>query len=389
MEKSKLTNLPLTRLEQGLKRCYLQRPDISSRILSGDELTDYTGWMVKEFGSKVSLSAKKVIISDLNNNQGGPLMEIGRRILLGPSDSDAFMQLSNHLGKQSEASYIRSDEDMSVMRMARYMPAHWHQNQFFEMYYAFSGNCPIHFANEVVTIKPGSFLIVAPNVIHANPCYGDNNILVYYNIRSSTFDRVFWDHIPAGNLLSRFFRQALNGKEPNSYLQFDTGGDEEIRDLMERIYNEYQAPEAYASQLMNAYMSTCFILLLRRYEGTVRLPRTEDFFWKHEYSAILSYIQMHYDTVKLADLAGKFHYSEKQIRRIVETTMDMSYSDLIMKLRMQRASELLKLQDYTIEDIALQVGYTTVSSFYRSFTKYYDCTPAEYRNKHPELQINN
>ena len=86
----------------------------------------------------------------------------------------------------------------------------------------------------------------------------------------------------------------------------------------------------YQSQLLNALMSTFFILLLRRYEGTARLPRTEDFFWKHEFSAILSYIQANYATVTQAELAQQFHYSERQISRIVQSCMGMTYNQLIL-----------------------------------------------------------
>lgn len=125
-------------------------------------------------------------------------------------------------------------------------------------------------------------------------------------------------------------------------------------------------------------MSTFFILLLRRYEGTVRLPRTEDFFWKHQFSAILSHIQTHYADITLAELAKRFHYSKKQISRIVHSCMGISYHQLILKLRMEKAASLLKQQSASVEAIASAVGYSTVSSFYRAFTKYYGTTPIAY-----------
>jgi AraC-like DNA-binding protein len=137
---------------------------------------------------------------------------------------------------------------------------------------------------------------------------------------------------------------------------------------------------------MNAYMSTCLVLLLRRYEGSVRLPRSEDFFWKHEYSAILNRIQTDFATVRLEDLSEEFHYSEKQIRRIVLNSTGISYSDLIAKLRMERAALLLMRENITIEEIAAATGYATVSSFYRGFTRYYHCTPAAYRDKQTKMK---
>ena len=65
-------------------------------------------------------------------------------------------------------------------------------------------------------------------------------------------------------------------------------------------------------------MRLLFLLILRRYEGTARLPRTEFFFWKHQFSAILSYIQTHYQEATLEKVAEKFSYSPKQVGRIVK-----------------------------------------------------------------------
>ena len=161
-------------------------------------------------------------------------------------------------------------------------------------------------------------------------------------------------------------------------VHFETGADPEIRRLLHRIYEEYYADEPYSSALINALMTTFFILLLRRYEGTVRLPRTEDFYWKHQFSAILSHIQTHYAEVTLADLAARFHYSEKQISRIVRDRIGISYNQLILKLRMEKAASLLRQRNISVEAVAAAVGYSTVSSFYRAFTKYFGCTPGSY-----------
>ena len=181
--------------------------------------------------------------------------------------------------------------------------------------------------------------------------------------------------------MAGFFRQALGGSQPNAYIQFNTGEDPEIRELMEEIFREYVGDQDYSGKLMNAYLSNCLILLLRRYEGSVRLPRTEAFFWKQEYSAILSDIQTNFATVRLEDLVARFHYSEKQIRRIVQNSTGVSYSDLIARLRMDRAALLLRRRTLSMEEIAAATGYANVSSFSRSFTRYYQCTPVEYQKK--------
>ncbi len=132
---------------------------------------------------------------------------------------------------------------------------------------------------------------------------------------------------------------------------------------------------------MNSMMTTFFLLLLQRYEGTARLPRSENFYWKHEFSAILSYIQANYSCVKIRDLAERFHYSERQITRIVQNCTGQSFEALVTRLRMERAA-LLHNTGTPIGKISQDVGYATISSFYRIFSATYTCVPAVYRKKH-------
>lgn len=370
-----LYDLPITQLEEMLKKCISLRPDLKDHILTSGELSDYITWLVENFGKHTDWSSKNipVLVGDSD------LVALADRIMGDPKDTQALSDLAAGYEKQSEERYILSDHDISVSRMLRYMPSHWHTNTYFDMYYVFSGSCPIHFPNETIVLKPGSVMIVAPSVVHASPCYSDDCVLMYYNIRSSTFDQVFWNQLPADNLMSSFFRQALSGQLSTSYLHFETGSDDDIKHTLFQIYQEHQQEEQYRSQMINTLMSAFFILLLRRYAGTAKLPRTEDFYWKHEFSAILNFIQTNYATAGIEEVAGHFHYSRRQISRIVQNCMGMSYSDLILKLRMEKASKLILQKNISMDAIAVTVGYSTLSSFYRAFTKYHGCTPGSYQ----------
>lgn len=382
----RMPDFSMTILEQKLKDCFLLRPDIQNRVLTSEELTQYIRWMAETQNRPPNMTISDIPIRPENAS----MSEIAGRMLSNPLDDQVLSQLSSGYSKQSEERYILADHDISVGRMLRYMPSHWHTNSYFEIYYAFSGTCRIHFQNEIIEMKQGTVLIVAPSAIHASPCYSDDSVLVYYMLRSSTFDQVFWNQIPSDSLMAAFFRQALNGQNPSAYIHFETGDDIDIYHLLLQIYHEYHLNEAYQSQLLNALMSTFFILLLRRYEGTARLPRTDDFFWKHEFSAILSYIQTNYATVTQGELAQRFHYSERQIGRIVHSCMGITYHQLILKLRMEKAARLIQLQNASVESVATAVGYSNLCSFYRAFTKFFGCTPGNYMkertNKNPPME---
>ncbi|MBQ1492219.1 MAG: helix-turn-helix transcriptional regulator, partial [Blautia sp.] len=209
----------------------------------------------------------------------------------------------------------------------------------------------------------------------------EDSVLVFYMIRSSTFAHVFWNQLGEENLLSKFFHKALSGQSPASYLYFDTGEDEEVRHLLTRIYEEHQEEAPYAAQMLNALMRVAFLFILRKYEGTAKLPRTADFYWKSEFSAIFSYIQNHFAEASREEVAEQFHYSARQVGRIVKEYTGKNYGELIRDLKMNKACELLLMGGHTAEDISSLTGYSAVSSFYRAFSEYFGCTPMAWLEK--------
>ena len=363
------SEFPLDPLEQRLKECFLSRPDLKEKILTPEELSSYVFWLIT---TQPHLPAKI------------PASESPMALLFSSADttSDAEVlrqTLSSFFRQQDESRHLPEAKDISINRMMRYIPAHWHTSDSFELYYVFSGECPIHFPEETVLCHPGSVLIAAPGALHATPCYRDDRVLMTSMIRASTFENVFWNQLSSQNLMSAFFRQALHHGGSTSYLWFDAPRDGELEDLLARMEQELLLEQPYGSQMVNTLMSAFFILLLRRYEQTAQLPRTGDLHWKREFASLFQYIQDHAATASLPEIAARFHYSERQISRIVKMCTGMNYAHLIKKLRMKKAALLLKQSSLSMDEIAAAVGYSGVSSFYRAFEQYYSCSPGSYR----------
>lgn len=370
------SDLAMTPLEEGLKRLLDQRPDMKAKIPTAQELTAYISWMAQKYGANSpSLESLPVYIGDKAQT------ELAARVLKNPRDKQALQQLSTGYGMQSERRYILQSHDISLGRMLRYMPGQWHTSDYFEIYYAPCGECPIHFENEVVPLSRGAVLITAPNVLHASPCYADDAILHYFMVRASTFDQVFWSQLPESSLLASFFRKSLSGESGASWLFFDTEEDGELLALTDRMHREFREAGSYSPQLLNALMTEFFILTLKRYESSARLPRTGDFYWKHEYSAILSYIQQHFTEAGIDDVARAFHYSTRQISRVVKSCFDLSYAQLVLKLKMERAAALLTQGGASVSEIGELVGYADTSSFCRAFSRYHGTTPGAYTQR--------
>lgn len=57
----------------------------------------------------------------------------------------------------------------------------------------------------------------------------------------------------------------------------------------------------------------------------------------------------------------------------------LNYRDLVLHCRMRRACELLAEPEATIDQVALEVGYSSTPQFHRAFKAHVDTTPEDYR----------
>ena len=85
--------------------------------------------------------------------------------------------------------------------------------------------------------------------------------------------------------------------------------------------------------------------------------------------------------IKLNDVAKLVFLSPKYLSRIFKQKTGNGFNQFKLSLRMKRAKELLDNTEYTIDQIAYDVGYQNAESFIRMFKKINGMTTTEYRNR--------
>ena len=83
-------------------------------------------------------------------------------------------------------------------------------------------------------------------------------------------------------------------------------------------------------------------------------------------------------------IADHLHINKSYLSRIINSEMDVSFSDYINRLRVEEAETYLSLteyEDYTLSTIGLEAGFNSKSVFNTCFKKYTGFTPSEYRKK--------
>lgn len=85
-------------------------------------------------------------------------------------------------------------------------------------------------------------------------------------------------------------------------------------------------------------------------------------------------------TLCLFSLSQQFNVSERYTHNAIQSTTGMNFSNFLFQCRMQEAARLLQQTDAPISEVAEQCGYPAISTFYRNFKKYYQMTPADYKD---------
>ncbi len=147
------------------------------------------------------------------------------------------------------------------------------------------------------------------------------------------------------------------------------------------VIQEFTDKRPYHQKIIRLHVQAIVLELLRR---DASLPIEEDYQMKgtnmSQIAAALEYVNKNYDRqMKAAELAEICSMSETHFRRIFESYINMSPMDYVNLIRIQKACELMKKTNDSMDTIAGKCGFTTTSTFNRNFRKFLDTSPYQWK----------
>ena len=85
------------------------------------------------------------------------------------------------------------------------------------------------------------------------------------------------------------------------------------------------------------------------------------------------------EKLTIRDIAHKFYISDSSISHQFKQKMGVSIYHYITQRRLISAKNLIS-KGMALEHVAVQVGFTDYSAFYRAFKQEYGISPRQYRN---------
>lgn len=97
---------------------------------------------------------------------------------------------------------------------------------------------------------------------------------------------------------------------------------------------------------------------------------------------IRAYLTLNFDNPPtIPNLSRLFGINEKKLKQDFKRLYNQTIYAFVIECRMKKAVELLK-KDYNVNELAVLLGYQSVSHFIKVFKRHFQCTPKEYSQQH-------
>lgn len=314
----------------------------------------------------------KFLLSNLNDND---FLDLLNQL---PIYINSIIKVNSNT-EIGESDILPENSDIFVIKHFSYLNDQPHSHNYFEISYVFKGNCQLIFEKEHRTLNEGELCIVAPMSLHNIIVNDVNSIIITITIKKSTFDRAFFTLLSQKDLLSYFFRTILYNQTSSNYLLFNTDNSADIKMIIKNLILENYKGDIYYNNCSISWANILFANILRNYSETIQFYNYD---LDSDFSLVLQYIQHNYRKLTLKSLAEHFHYSEAHLSTLIKKNTGLNLIALITKLKMSDAKDYLINTNLSIEKISEYVGYNSVDHFSRTFKKYYESYPQQYRKLH-------
>lgn len=236
--------------------------------------------------------------------------------------------------------------------------SHWHEHV--EMHYVLQGGAVFHVDQEEYQAQQGDLIIANRNALHAG-----YSTAVPYEAYLLVFD-------PAA------FSRELGDKRFVSLIR----GDNHIRDLFVRMFAERDAGQEGYRPLCRALVTELLVYLCRHY-ATETMPTKNLAKRRRDLERLrpaLDYIEKNFsDRISVEQLAQVLCLSTDRLGHLFRDGVGQAPIQYINEIRLRKAMNLLKTEEYTVTEVAQAVGFFDYNHFGRLFRRRYGCTPNQVR----------
>lgn len=253
-------------------------------------------------------------------------------------------------------------------------------SDYIEWRYILTGQLVMEFEGEHAIFKEHEICFINSSAYHRESIEYSECVSINIGINRDFFNERFINSI-ALTPLQKFLRtNILHRGHVEKYLKFTpiSSDETEIKNCVFTIFNEARFQRPGYLDINRGYVIRLMDILSTGYRFNFSKDDSSKYY-DSLFTSVSEYMQRNMGTVSMDDLIDNFHFQSNYFNNLIKRYTGLTYSNYLIKLRMEHAEELLKTTDLSIEEIMWMIGYQNKSFFYRCFAKSTGTSPARYR----------
>lgn len=290
---------------------------------------------------------------------------------------DNFYDKSNHGNLEYPVSIYQVDFGQANTHSIRW---HWHEEM--EILLINDGYAKVTTDDGEYILAPGQGFILNQNVMHSIHSIEGSNCTYYslvfhpdflFGYNNSYLRTNFLLPMQSFSILKTMLLDGQNAWHKNMLA------------ILDKVLSVNRAKNFGYELVTKGYLCQFWATLLNKLPLS-NLPQTPTVSLNEQrVKDAMLYIRLHHaDAISLENIADSISVSKSECCRCFKSTIQMTPFEYLMKYRIFEASKQI-LDDYdtkhSIADLALSVGFNSISYFNKQFKRYLHCTPTEYRER--------
>ena len=253
-----------------------------------------------------------------------------------------------------------------------YYPMHWHPA--IEIIMPTENVYKLTFSDSEAMLREGDICVVCPGCVHSIEAPETGRRVIFQP--STDILRSMRDIETLISFMSPY--TVITPEEyPDIYSRLKT--------LLTDIRDDYMAGMPFSEVNIYSKLLEMFVLIGQRFSINNNEHKDDSYGVKGEYAFVFmdicDYINSHCsEDLKLDDIADMSGFSKYYFERLFKQFAGTSFYKYVNQKRIAKAQELLIEPGNSVTDVALNCGFTSISSFIRMFKLQKGCTPTEFKN---------
>lgn len=254
----------------------------------------------------------------------------------------------------------------------------WHFHDYMEIMYAFKGSCNVLLVDEKISLTEGNILIIDKRTRHRVEEVEKGTIILNLVLKKDYFTNHLLVRLSKKSLITNFMLQSSKKQKfEKSFLLFLTQKKDEPCSILAKILCEYYNMREFSEEIIDSLMILLFIELIRgQYVEKTTENKISD---KYTTIDFLQYIEKNYREDNLEKMAIYFNYHPNYLSQRLKNETGKSYMNLLQVQKMTVATVLLANTNLSVEEIVDEIGYSSLSFFYKKFKVLFGKTPKKFR----------